>query len=418
MKTFAKRVIFALAPVVLLFLTGEAAARVKLYLQHGKDTYYLFMPISRGNHAPEAPAEYKLHVTPHAGGPKARGAGGAPARASGAEGLESADAATTGLDPNSDTYYYKMAPGIYDAPPPYGAKGIKYRVNSLGFRGPDFDPAAKPSGVTRVFCVGESSTFGMESADGETWPARLGFYLEKQKPGAYEVINAGFDGYYSHNVRNLVIQELSNYHPDMLVIYAGLNDLNFENSLETTKTRSLAVKLNGLLYYRWSMLYTLVVEKVSVMMQGNPVPLIGQTDRSKEHFESNMTSLVRWCKSQSVKCVVVREMVNSAPAVFLSDSLTLREAQDSFSSVSRDPSAAEYAQPLTLYRFVELMKSFKALCVTYGVPFIDVRPAMREALQKGEKLMYDYGHLTPMGNDILGREIAAHLDAGSERNAP
>jgi lysophospholipase L1-like esterase len=300
-----------------------------------------------------------------------------------------------------------MAPGIYDAPPPYATK---YRINALGFRGEDFDPQLKRPGVTRIFCVGQSSTFGMESADNDTWPARLAFYLSRQKPGASEVINAGFDGYYSYHMRNLVLHELGRYHPDMLIIYAGLNDLNFENSLEETKPSALALAIHRTLYYRWSMLYTLVSEKVSVMMQGNPAAGIGYVDKSKERYADNMTAILDWCTSQHVRCVVVREMVNATPALFLRDSLSLKEAQDSLSGGSRDAWGAPYAPPLTLYRYVELAKSLKALCAARGVPFLDVRPAAFEALRQGRQLMIDYGHLTPAGNDLLAREIAAHLN--------
>lgn len=377
MKTFAKRVLFALTPVLLLVLIGEAAARVRLYLQHNKDTFYLFMPLSGGNHTAPAPVESKFHVVRYGGGP------------------------------DSDTYYYKGAPGTYEVPAPYSTR---YRINSLGFRGRDFDPATKTAGVMRIFCLGESSTFGEESNDDQTWPARLAYYLEKQKPGAHEVINAGFGGYYSLNIRNLVLEELDRYQPDMLIVYAGVNDLNFERNQEKVKGRSLAVAVHGFLYYRWSMLYTLLVEKASVMTQGNPVPMVDQVDRSKEHFVDNMTAVLQWCQSHGVKCVVVRQMVHSVPSVLLKDSLSLQEAQDSLRNGTIDAMGGRYAPALTLSRHVELMNLFKTLCAAHGVPFLDVRPAMAEALEKGDKLMYDYVHLTAAANDIIAREIARRLN--------
>jgi lysophospholipase L1-like esterase len=384
-----KKILFALAPVFLLLLAGETAARVKLYLQSGQ-AYYLVAPFGKGTYAPAAPVERKLHVV-RLNAP-ATGQGGRPAAKA---------------DRNSETDYYKMPPGVHDALPPLTTK---YRINSLGFRGEDFDPKVKAPGVTRIFCVGQSSTFGMESADNETWPGRLAHYLAERKPGAYEVINAGFDGYYSHHMRNLVLGELGNYQPDMLIIYGGLNDVNFENNLEKKSTSALALAVHQRLYYRWSMLYTLVSEKASVMMQGNPAVGIGYVDKTSEHFASNMGAIMRWCKSRNVRCVAVREMVHAAPALYLRDSLTLKEAQDSVSTTPRDASGAAYAPPLTLYRYVQLAASFKALSAANGVPFLDLRPAMFEAIKQGKKLMYDYGHLTAAANDILGREIARHIE--------
>ena len=388
--TARKKILFALTPIFLLLLIGETAARLKLYFRHG-EAYYLLMPLYRGNLPPEAPAERRVHVVGQGARP---GTGTATPVANGKG------------DPEADTYYYKMAPGIHDAPAPYTTK---YRVNSLGFRGEDFNPQGKAPGVTRIFAVGQSSTFGAESADGETWPARLRYYLSTRKPGGYEVINAGFDGYHSRHMKNLVLQELGRYQPDMLIFYAGLNDLNFETGLEQKKTSELALAIHRTLYYRWSMLYTLVSEKAAVMTQGNPAAGIGYVDKSLEHFTQNMTAVLNWCKAQKVQCVIVREMVHSVPSLFLRDSVTVKEAQDSLSGGTRDKSGSTYAAPLTLHRYSELAKTLKSLSASYGVPFLDVRPAMFEALEEGKKLMFDYGHLTPVGNDILAREIAKHI---------
>jgi lysophospholipase L1-like esterase len=406
-----KKILFALTPIVLLLLIGETAARLKLYFRHGQ-AYYLFMPLYRGNLPPDAPVERRVHVVGQGARPAAAAKGAqAGAAAKPVDGRVDAAAppggqASTKGDPEADTYYYKMAPGIHDAPAPYTTK---YRINSLGFRGDDFNPQGKAPGVTRIFAVGQSSTFGAESADGETWPARLGHYLSTQKPGGYEVINAGFDGYHSRHMKNLVLQELGRYQPDMLIFYAGLNDLNFENSLEETKPSALALAIHRTLYYRWSMLYTLVSEKAAVMSQGNPAAGVGYVDKSKEHFTENMTAILGWCKAQKVRCVIVREMVNAVPSIFVRDSVSLKEAQDSLSNGTRDKHGAEYAAPLTVYRYAELAKALKALTAAHGVPFLDVRPAMSEALNEGKKLMFDYGHLTPLGNDILAREVAKQI---------
>jgi lysophospholipase L1-like esterase len=189
-----------------------------------------------------------------------------------------------------------------------------------------------------------------------------------------------------------------------------LNDLNFENNLESTRSSRLALAVHRTLYYRWSMLYTLVSEKAAVMKQGNPAAGVGYVDKTRERFAGNMTAILGWCKSQNVRCVVVREIAHAPPQVFLRDSLTLQQAQDSLSNGTRDAFGAPYAAPLTLYRYAELAASLKAMCAAHGVPFLDVRPAIFEALQQGKKLMLDYGHLTPVGNDILAREIAKQIE--------
>jgi hypothetical protein len=41
------------------------------------------------------------------------------------------------------------------------AQYLKWKLNSLGFRGPELDP-----GATRILCVGSSETFGQYESEG------------------------------------------------------------------------------------------------------------------------------------------------------------------------------------------------------------------------------------------------------------
>ena len=77
----------------------------------------------------------------------------------------------------------------YKFPPNYVLKGANGQgdetasINSQGFRGPDFK-IAKPEGVFRVMCLGESSTFGYHNRDDETYPFILGrLFVQENLPG-------------------------------------------------------------------------------------------------------------------------------------------------------------------------------------------------------------------------------------------
>ena len=71
-------------------------------------------------------------------------------------------------------------------------------VNSLGFRGEEFEPK-KPPGVYRIFVLGGSTTFGYPESipsNQETYPYKLQVDLREQlHDPKLEVVNAGVTGY-------------------------------------------------------------------------------------------------------------------------------------------------------------------------------------------------------------------------------
>ncbi|MBI5572055.1 MAG: tetratricopeptide repeat protein [Desulfomonile tiedjei] len=82
----------------------------------------------------------------------------------------------------------------------------------------------KPANTTRVFCFGESTTYG-HPFDGRTaFPRWLQDLLQASSPEKkFEVINAGGISYASYRIVR-VVQECLQYHPDLMVIYMGHNE--------------------------------------------------------------------------------------------------------------------------------------------------------------------------------------------------
>jgi hypothetical protein len=69
----------------------------------------------------------------------------------------------------------------------------KWRMNNLGFRGPDIAPSPAP-GVTRIAVIGASETFGLYESEGGEYPARMQRMLDSIAPGRYEVVNVALPG--------------------------------------------------------------------------------------------------------------------------------------------------------------------------------------------------------------------------------
>jgi lysophospholipase L1-like esterase len=105
------------------------------------------------------------------------------------------------------------------------------RVNSLGFRGPEFYPGR--TNAYRIITLGESTTFGFTlTEDQRPWSEllerKIRDRLQLQRP--VEVINAGFPGRnLGQNIYRLK-HELLEYAPDMIISYHGYNGFGLLSS--------------------------------------------------------------------------------------------------------------------------------------------------------------------------------------------
>ena len=85
-------------------------------------------------------------------------------------------------------------------------------------------PSDKGSGVTRIFCVGGSTTFGRPYDHTTSFSGWLGGLLAAAQPGRqWEVVNAGGISYASYRVAALM-EELARYEPDLFIVYCGHNE--------------------------------------------------------------------------------------------------------------------------------------------------------------------------------------------------
>ena len=96
---------------------------------------------------------------------------------------------------------------------PYNAQRMKGPVVS----------EAKPTGVFRILCYGDSNTDGPDEG---SWPVRLQSVLQRSSGGVtYEVLNAGVAGYTSHQGLLRFRQQVARFQPDLILVSFGWNDL-------------------------------------------------------------------------------------------------------------------------------------------------------------------------------------------------
>ncbi|MHC5210614.1 MAG: SGNH/GDSL hydrolase family protein [Planctomycetota bacterium] len=107
---------------------------------------------------------------------------------------------------------------------------VTHGINSLGLRGPE-TTEAKPAGVKRIACLGDSFTFGYGVDDDETWPAALQRALDAASAAApvetaqrYEVLNCGVPAYDTEQEVRLLATRIVAFEPDLVLIGWYLND--------------------------------------------------------------------------------------------------------------------------------------------------------------------------------------------------
>lgn len=110
----------------------------------------------------------------------------------------------------------RARPGYY--PSPIDKSHPPYTINSFGLRGKDFQ-IPKSKGTFRIVVFGGSSTFGGESPDDQTYPARLEQTLRK-RTGAknIEVINYGAHTKSLYWIAQQYFREAERIEPDLVIV--------------------------------------------------------------------------------------------------------------------------------------------------------------------------------------------------------
>jgi len=128
----------------------------------------------------------------------------------------------------------------YETPETYEMSHFKSRVfvytNEDGFRipAPGYKlPKAKPPGQLRIAVLGGSLT-QLASTFDTTLPGALKLLLQRRYPGRdIEVVNAGIQSCVSRQSLVQLVTTVVDYHPDMVILYDGGNDIGLPFTYES-----------------------------------------------------------------------------------------------------------------------------------------------------------------------------------------
>lgn len=177
---------------------------------------------------------------------------------------------------------FRMRPDfqtIYPRASLFPGQPASYAVetNDRGFRTDPFSEA-KPPGIFRIVCLGDSSTFGMNVEAADAYPKVLAALLEARMPGRFQVLNLGVPGYTSRQGLELIRREVVALEPDLVTFGYGSNgrfwpgattdDANIEFNQSPLGGVAIAVK-NGLdRLYTYRLVRKLVTWAVYKLVEG------------------------------------------------------------------------------------------------------------------------------------------------------
>lgn len=254
------------------------------------------------------------------------------------------------------SYYWTLIPNASAV----STGGARYSINSKGLNGPEFN-LEPDEGVFRIIALGDSSVFGWEVEEDDSYPRLLEAALNEMAIGKrIEVINAGVPSYNSTQGLILFTTDLLAYEPDMLIVSFGWNDsvhptayLEFgrpgviqgdpssiKHAFLIQRTRLLG-GLIRLTLLRFSAQGTLRQVDEAVAPQESPTLRI---ERNVSIFRENVTRLGEICREGGIELVVAPI---SCPPPFYAEAMSAATEQKAlfidFENALRDANKAEIA---------------------------------------------------------------------------
>jgi len=334
---------------------------------------------------------------------------------------------TARLAQRAGWYHPKIITAEYLKPNPYLSEILKpsshtrlgdatIDVNSLGFRGDEFEPK-KPPGVYRIFVLGGSTTFGYPESipsNQETYPYKLQVDLrERLHDPKLEVVNAGVTGYTLRTSLVNFATRITWYEPDLIIVYHAVNDaivtkndrdLYFgvidanlgANTWEAIRNESFVLlELNYRIFKRWQHPSVLGVAR-----SDTPSPVTLQA------YERNLRDLVALARARGTRVVLGNESL-VVPAACAENKDGLEELPGLRPVEARVCFMLQWYFPhLTP---IGVKRTFEALAAIQqhvanenGIPFVDVDPAV----PKTSEYYWDLCHMTPAGTTRVAQTFA------------
>ena len=283
---------------------------------------------------------------------------------------------------------------------------ISVSINSLGFRGPDFQKE-KAQRVVRVLTMGASSTFGYYNKDNETYPYLLERALNQGCGGKvnFEVINFAIPHATSAMAAAMFVAEGIDLSPDVVTYYEGRNDSMINRQYETRFDKFRSVLVHRLLLIAF-IDQVLVGERVSIVEDSLQLEVLAM-ERSRV-FLKNMETILNSSRKAGISFIVANQQATSRSPVptAVQERLLLRgvsleaEAEKIRRKMNDKSNVTDFEFTLLIHE--RMMRDLRQWADRQGVPFVDVIGA----LNQDRHYLLSWVHLHPEANRVVAAKLS------------
>lgn len=299
---------------------------------------------------------------------------------------------------------FKYVPGRYSVEK--SLVGFEGNVNSLGYRGPEWKKEKEP-GVKRIICLGDSVVLGLWGTTPDaSFPRQLEILLNEKKRGSakrFEVLNGGLGSNTSSQVIYRLKTEFLDYHPDLVIVQIGINDMSESNPMIPASYRpggwiKSVCQRSFLVRTLAGVIFKVIIPKMSLSPEQAEKRREKFENYTPEPFRSNMTEIAKICGERNI------------PAVFITLSLRLN-TEDADRHPEREDPPPYFARDRGLCK--TLVKRYNETIRDIGkemsVPVADMAGFWERAPQ-GSRYFKDFAHFTNEGYALYARELLIKLE--------
>jgi len=301
---------------------------------------------------------------------------------------------------------------------PWGG-GVQHSKNELGFRGESFPEA--PAARLKVIALGGSTTECFYLSDGEDWPSLTAELLADAFPSLW-MNNAGLDGHSTRGHLVLLREALLPLEPDVVLIYAGINDLartTLNDVEKDTIFPALRLGTDAMSFKSWiarsrllsslyNILNSLAVQEIGVGHGRMDFASLGPAEFTPGAREEFLASVRAGAPGYEFRLRKMIEGLASAGAlpVLITQPTVLGGGTDPVSGADLDAIAFASVDGASLRSALEILnETTRRMAREVGLPLIDVA----SRLPSSSRYYYDFFHYTPDGSAAVAAIVADGL---------
>jgi lysophospholipase L1-like esterase len=298
-----------------------------------------------------------------------------------------------------------------------GDRVVEYTINSKGFRGKEFEN--KKSKDFRIIAFGGSTTMGLESPDGFTYPDQLEKVF-KDEDYNVEVLNFGLSSKSLNFIRELLFSETIKYSPNFITIYSARNPIMYDsigtkikvNEIKFPKIQKINLYLiNNIMSYR----FMFKIYRKILSSNIDTSKIISPYDQKVEHniyyftdqYFDTIKQIVAYAEKFEIKVALIKQATYFNPKIqkkiqnkSLSELITILQTLR-----KNDLYGLDYEESFWIISIAILNKNLEKFSEYQNVVIVD--PI--EALLSNKENFEDYLHLSIKGNKILADKIFESL---------